>query len=72
MKKTQFFKKYLGAGYSNLRPSIDVDSTVSLSGNGAAHSIGDAHSQSSPVLTITEGHEAVSSLTWRIKHEEIN
>lgn len=59
-------KTYLGTGYSNFRSGIDVDSTVSLSGNRAAHRIGYAHSQSSPLLTITQGHEAISSLTWRI------
>lgn len=59
-------KTYLGAGYSNLRSGIDVDSTVSLSGNRAAHCIGDAYSQSSPLLTITQGHEAICSLTWKI------
>lgn len=65
-KKTWLLKTHLGAGYSNLRPGIDVDPTVSLSGNRAAHCIGDAYSQSSPLLTITQGHEAVSCLTWGI------
>lgn len=59
-------KTYLGTGYSNLRSGINVDSAVSLSGNRATHCIGDAYSQSSPLLTITQGHEAISSLTWGI------
>lgn len=57
---------HLGAGYSNLRSSVDVDSAVGLPGDGAADRVGDAHSQSSPLLTVAQGHEAVGSLPWRI------
>lgn len=35
---------YLGAGNSNLWSSINVDPTVRLPGDGAAHCVGDAHS----------------------------
>lgn len=54
----------LGAGYSDLRPSVDVDSTVGLPGDGAAHCVGDAHGQSSPLLAVTQGHQAVCSFPW--------
>lgn len=57
---------HLGTGYSDLRPGIDVDSAVGLPGDGAAHCVGDAHSKSPPLLTVAQGHEAVSSLPWRI------
>lgn len=57
---------YLGAGYSDLRPGVDVHSTVSLPGDGAAHCVGDTHSQSPSFLTVAQGHQAVSSLPWRI------
>lgn len=60
------FVGYLGAGYSDLRPGVDVDSAVCLPRDGAAHCVGDAHSQSSSLFTVAQGHEAVSSLPWRI------
>lgn len=53
---------YLGARYSDLWPSVDVDATVSLPRDGAAHCVSDAHSQSPPLLTVAQGHEAVSGL----------
>lgn len=54
----------LRAGYSDLRPSVDVDSAVRLSGDGAAHRVGDAHCQSSSFLAVVQGHQAVCSLSW--------
>ena len=55
---------HLGAGHSDLWAGVDVDATVGLSGDGAAHCVGDAHSQGPPLLTVTEGHEAVCRFTW--------
>lgn len=55
----------LGAGYSDLRPSVDVDSAVGLSGDGAAHRVGDAHCQSSSLLAVAQGHQAVCSFSWQ-------
>lgn len=43
---------YLGAGHSDLWACIDVDAAVGLSGDGAAHSVGDTHSQGPAVLTV--------------------
>lgn len=57
---------HLGARYSDLRPSVDVDSAVGLPRDGAAYCVGDTHSQSPSLLTVAQGHEAVSSLPWRI------
>lgn len=54
----------LGAGYSDLRPGVDVDPAVGLSGDGAAHRVGDAHGQSSPLLAVAQGHQAVCGLSW--------
>lgn len=62
---------YLGAGYSDLRPSVDVDSTVRLPGDGAAYSVGDTHSQSPSLLTVAQGHEAVSSLPCRVGKKDL-
>lgn len=57
---------YLGARYSDLWPGVDVDSTVSLPRDGAAHCVSDPHSQSPPLLTVVQGHEAVSGLPCRV------
>lgn len=54
---------YLGAGHPDLRPCVDVDATVGLPGDGAAHSVGDAHSQRPAVLTVSQRQERVCSLT---------
>lgn len=54
---------YLGAGYANLRPGVDMDSAVGLSGNGAAHRVGDAHGESPFLLTVAQSHQSVSCLT---------
>lgn len=54
---------YLGAGHADLRPSIDVDTAVSFSGDGAAYRVGDAHSQGPAVLTVAQCQEGVRSLT---------
>lgn len=45
-------KLYLGASHSYLRPSIDVDSAVCFSTNGAAHSVGYTNCQSAVVLAV--------------------
>lgn len=55
---------YLGAGHPDLRACVDVDTTVGLPGNGAAHSVGDAHSQRPSVLTVSKSQKRVCSLTW--------
>lgn len=55
---------YLGAGHPDLRPCIDVDTTVSLPGDGAAHSVGDAHSQCPAVLTVSQRQKCVCSLSY--------
>ncbi len=46
------FKLYLSACNSNLRPSIDVDSAVCFSANGAAHSVGYTNRQSILALAV--------------------
>ena len=56
---------HLGARYPDLRSSVDVDSAVGLPGDGAAHCVGDTHSQSPSLLTVAQGHQAVSSLPWK-------
>lgn len=53
---------YLGAGHADLWSRVDVDPAVSLSGDGAAHSVGDAHGQRPPVFTVTQRQEGVSRL----------
>ena len=35
----------LGAGHPNLGPGVDVDTAVSLPGDGAAHRVGHSHQQ---------------------------
>lgn len=57
---------YLGACYSNLWPSVDVNATVGFPGDGASHCVGDAYSQSPSLLTVVQGQEAVSSLPCRV------
>lgn len=53
----------LGAGHSDFRPSIDVDATVGLTGDGAAHGVGDAHGEGAALLTVPQCHQAVCCLT---------
>lgn len=60
----------LGAGDTDLRPSVDVDPAVGLSGDGAAHCVGDAHGQSSPLLAVAQGHQAVCSFSWQCNGRE--
>lgn len=56
---------YLGAGYSDLWPSINVDSTVRLPGDGAPDCVGDTNRQSASLLTVAQSHEAVGGLPCR-------
>lgn len=63
---------YLGAGHPDLRPCIDVDTTVSLPGDGAAHSVGDAHGQRPAVLTVSQRQERVCSLTYNTGMLSVN
>lgn len=56
-------KLYLGARHSNLRPSVDVDSAVCFPTNGAAHSVGYSHCQSTSVLAVTQRHQGVCCLS---------
>lgn len=58
---------YLGAGHPDLRPRVDVHTTVGLPGDGAAHSVGDAHSQRPSVLTVPQCQESVCSLTYNTR-----
>lgn len=46
------YKLYLGASHSYLGPSVDVDSAVCLSTNGAAHGVGNADCESIVVLAV--------------------
>lgn len=62
---------YLGAGNSDLRPSIDVNSTVGFPGDGASHRVGDTHSQSTSLFTVAQGQEAVSCLACSIGRSRI-
>lgn len=43
---------YLGASHSYLRPSIDVDSAVCVSTDGAAHGVSYANCQGPTVLAV--------------------
>lgn len=54
---------YLGTGHADLRPRIDVDTAVGLSGDGAAHGVGDTHSQGPAVLTVAQRQQGVCGLT---------
>ena len=54
---------HLGAGYTNLRSSIDVDPTVGLPADGGAHSVGDPNNQGAPVLAIPQSCQSVSCLS---------
>lgn len=56
---------YLSTGHSYFRSCIDVDPTVSLSADGAPHSVGDTHSKSPLILAISQGHQGVRCLPWR-------
>lgn len=47
---------HLGASYSYLRPSIDVDAAVRFSANGAADSVGHADCQSTLTLAVSKRH----------------
>lgn len=53
---------YLGAGHADLWARVDVDAAIGLSGDGAAHGVGDAHGQSPAVLTVAQRQEGVSGL----------
>lgn len=53
----------LGTGHADLWPRVDMDTAVCLSGDGATHCVGDAHSQGPAVLTIAQCQEGVCSLT---------
>lgn len=55
---------HLSAGHSDFRPSVDVDATVSLAGDGAAHGVGDAHCEGTALLTIPQCHQAICCLSW--------
>lgn len=57
------YKLYLGASHSYLRPSIDVDSTVCFSTNGAAHSVGYTDCQSTLTLAVSKCHQGVCCLS---------
>lgn len=53
---------HLSAGHSDFRPGVDVDATVSLAGDGAAHGVGDAHCEGATLLTVPQCHQAVRRL----------
>ena len=53
---------YLGAGHADLWARVDVDAAVGLSGDGAAHGVGDAHSQGPAVLAVTQCQQGVCGL----------
>ena len=57
------WNRYLCTGDADLRPSIDVDATVRVTTDAAAHHVGDAHNQCSPLLAVAQGHQCVCCLT---------
>ena len=54
---------HLGAGYTYLRSSIDVDSTVGLPADGGANSVGDPNDQGAPVLAVPQSCQSVRCLS---------
>ena len=55
---------YLGTGNSNLGPGIDVDATVGLTTDGAAHGIGDANYECATFLAVAQCHQGVCCFTY--------
>lgn len=55
-------RTHLGAGHSDFRPGVDVDAAVSLTGDGAAHGVGDAHGEGAALLTVPQCQQAVRRL----------
>lgn len=55
---------HLGAGHANLGARVDVNPAVGLAGDGAAHGVGDAHSQGSPLLAVPKAHQSVCCFPW--------
>lgn len=64
LRNKQKSRTHLGASYTNFWASIDVNATVCFSGDGAAHSVGDADCQSSSLLTVAQSQQAVCRLSW--------
>lgn len=62
---------YLGAGHADLGARVDVHAAVGLAGDGAAHGVGDAHGQGSPLLAVPKAHQSVCCFPWNTgKHRE--
>lgn len=62
---------YLGASHADLRARVDVHTAVGLAGDGAAHGVGDAHGQGSPLLAVPKAHQSVCCFPWSTgKHRE--
>lgn len=62
---------HLGAGHADLGACVDVHPAVGLAGDGAAHGVGDAHGQGSPLLAVPKAHQGVCCLPWNTgKHRE--
>jgi len=55
--------RYLGADNSDLRTSVDVYTTVRLTTDAAADSIGNADNQSATSPTVPKCQQCVSSFT---------
>ena len=53
----------LGGRHANLTASVDVDTAVCVAGDGAAHCVGDANAQRSPVLGVVQGLQGQASLS---------
>ena len=60
---------YLGTCYSNLRASVDMDTTMSLATDGAPDSIGYTHNEGTFGLAVTHRIQCVCSFTW--EHREL-
>lgn len=62
---------HLGAGHADLGARVDVHPAVGLAGDGAAHGVGDAHGQGSPLLAVPKAHQGVCCLPWNTgKHRD--
>ena len=55
----------LGAGNTNLWPSIDVHATMCPSADGTANSISDPNGEGTTRLAVTQSIKCISSLTYK-------